>query len=188
MLDEKNINQMKDPVEVSNQHTIILNRLFHNKKQQIGMVFPYNEEMIRVLKSIPGATWTRTHRCWYIENNPANLRKIFEAFKGKAWVDAKELFEKKKETEIEPTIPTKKYRLKGEITSDTKEKLEKLKQWMKSKRYSESTIKTYTLSLQTFFRFYHDKNAEEIEHSDIIRFNTDYILATAIRKHCKTRL
>ena len=50
-------------------------------------------------------------------------------------------------------------------------------QWMRSKRYSESTIGTYTDALRIFLRFYSNKAVSEISNNDLILFNNEYILA-----------
>jgi len=50
------------------------------------------------------------------------------------------------------------------------------KNWLSSKRYSASTIKTYTEALSTFLKYYHHKPITEITNDDIIAFNNDYIL------------
>ena len=47
---------------------------------------------------------------------------------------------------------------------------------MQSKRYSESTIKTYSEALKTFLQFFAEKPLEHIENQDIIHFNNAYIL------------
>jgi integrase/recombinase XerD len=48
--------------------------------------------------------------------------------------------------------------------------------WLRSKRYSENTVKTYQEGLRTFLTFYNHKRVEEIDNSDVINFNNDYIL------------
>jgi integrase/recombinase XerD len=54
--------------------------------------------------------------------------------------------------------------------------IEKFKQWMRSKRYSESTISTYTDALKSFLVFYREKPVSEITNEDVIIYNNDYIL------------
>lgn len=49
--------------------------------------------------------------------------------------------------------------------------------WLKSKRYSENSIKTYTEVLRVFLQFYAHKPLEDINAQDLIRFNNDYVLA-----------
>lgn len=58
-----------------------------------------------------------------------------------------------------------------------KEKIEQFVQWLRSKRYAESTIKTYSEALTTFFTFFNLKAIEAMDVQDIIRFNNEYIVA-----------
>src|SRR5690606_27066524 len=48
--------------------------------------------------------------------------------------------------------------------------------WMRNKRYSESTIKTYRESRGIFFRYLNNKDIEEIDHKDFEKFNKEYII------------
>ena len=48
--------------------------------------------------------------------------------------------------------------------------------WLKSKRYSSNTIKTYTEALRTFLKYYASKPSSQITNDDLIQFNNDYIL------------
>lgn len=56
------------------------------------------------------------------------------------------------------------------------EKIEAFKRWLRSKRYSESTIGTYADALKSFLVFYNHKEVNEITNDDVIGFNNDYIL------------
>jgi site-specific recombinase XerD len=54
--------------------------------------------------------------------------------------------------------------------------IEKFKQFLRSKRYSESTIATYSEALKSFLVFFRDKPTAEITNSDVIIYNNEYIL------------
>jgi len=54
--------------------------------------------------------------------------------------------------------------------------LQKLKVWMKERRYSERTIDAYLKTLQVFFAYYEKKHFSEITNEDVTAFNSDYIL------------
>ncbi|MEO8240398.1 MAG: site-specific tyrosine recombinase/integron integrase [Flavobacterium sp.] len=54
--------------------------------------------------------------------------------------------------------------------------MEKFKQWLSSKRYSNRTIITYSEALKSFLVFYREKPIAAIINEDIIRFNNEYIL------------
>lgn len=54
--------------------------------------------------------------------------------------------------------------------------IEKFKQWLRSKRYSESTVATYSEALKSFLVFHREKPIAEIDNQDIIIYNNEYIL------------
>jgi len=55
-------------------------------------------------------------------------------------------------------------------------KLEDFKHWLSSRRYAESTIKTYLEALSSFLAFYNDKDVATITSQDLIRYNNEFIL------------
>lgn len=56
------------------------------------------------------------------------------------------------------------------------QQIEKFKQWLQSKRYSDNTIKTYTEALKSFLTFFNNKSVFEITNEDVILYNNEYIL------------
>jgi len=56
------------------------------------------------------------------------------------------------------------------------EQIQKFAQWLISKRYSPSTIKTYTEALKSFLVFYREKFIFEITNEDVVLYNNDYII------------
>lgn len=56
------------------------------------------------------------------------------------------------------------------------EAIEKFKRHLLSKRYSESTINTYSESLKSFLVFYRTKSIASISNEDVIVYNNEYIL------------
>jgi integrase/recombinase XerD len=78
-----------------------------------------------------------------------------------------------------PNTKENRQRFKLENTILQLDKIEKIghfSRWLKSKRYSENTIKTYTEALKSFLLFYNTKPVEEIINEDVITYNNDYIL------------
>lgn len=66
--------------------------------------------------------------------------------------------------------------LKVEWSEEHVLKIAAFTRWLKSKRYSENTIKTYTEAVKVFLLHYAHKKVEEISNDDLIRFNNEYIL------------
>jgi integrase/recombinase XerD len=68
------------------------------------------------------------------------------------------------------------------------QKIQEFEQWMRSKRLSESTVNTYSEALKTFLAYYNEKAIEEIDNSDLIRFNNDYILKKGLSSSYQNQL
>lgn len=71
-----------------------------------------------------------------------------------------------------------KFKLPAEkqLTTEAQQHIQKFVQWLRSKRYSESTIKTYTEAIRIFLKFFSEKPLIQIGNEDIIVFNNEYIL------------
>lgn len=59
---------------------------------------------------------------------------------------------------------------------ETLQGLENFKRWMRSKRYSENTIKTYLDATKSFLVFFNGKKCAEITNEDVVVYNNDYII------------
>lgn len=73
-------------------------------------------------------------------------------------------------TQNEPAIPV------DTLSVAVATKVGKFVQWLRSRRYSENTVKTYTDAIRVFLQFFSDKALAEIGNDDIISFNNGYIL------------
>jgi len=62
------------------------------------------------------------------------------------------------------------------ISEQANQHLQAFKQWLQSRRYSPSTIKTYTEALKSFFVYFNDKPVSTLTNQDVIDYNTHYIL------------
>jgi site-specific recombinase XerD len=240
--------------------TITIKRVTHRGDKRLLVSFDYNSELISIVRQIQGNAWSKTHNSWHVPNNPESLKEIFRVFKGKAFIDSKEVFGEKEilePSDIEMHIPaeicndipkqtnnTKPILIKrsrsaeeqgifgrqpelsisnsyeyekhalpstekiknnssfitvnnpqdeikvagisnfseGDIISgrninvQTKEEIIRFKHWMRQKRYSESTIDSYSEVIAIFFAYYGDKQIFDITNSDILSFNTNYII------------
>lgn len=149
---------------------IEIKSIFHQNKNQLGLYFKYNHHLIDLAKSI-GCKFSNTNKCWYIENNTHNLQQIKQIFTGHALLT----FHK----DIVP-LPVKSHQrvnsVPSELSKDVEDELLKFKYWLNSKRYAESTIKTYLECIKTFLKFFGNKPVEKITNEDVITFNNQYIL------------
>ncbi len=143
-------------------HKVVhLKRLYHRGASRIGLVFPYDEELITVVKSI-NAQWSQANKCWYLTNNPTNLKRIFQAFKGKAWVDKEEFFNHRQSSSFS-----------SQQREEVKPKRDCPASFIKKltmKRYSKNTIRTYTSMLREFINYYPKKSLKNITQKEIERY------------------
>lgn len=158
--------------------SIKVRKVVHNNENRIIISFPYEEELVLLIKKFEDARWSKTHRAWHIPQNKYNISDIFKVFKNKAWVDYRDFSRKDVlVTTVESGKRGAKTVLEEKISAEAIEKIEKFRFWLHSRRYSPSTINTYLDSIKTFLRFYAFKKIQEIDNNDLIRFNNEYILA-----------
>lgn len=158
--------------------SIKVRKVVHNNENRIIISFPYEEELVLLIKKFEDARWSKTHRAWHIPQNKYNISDIFKVFKNKAWVDYRDFSRKDVlDTTVESGKRGAKTVLEEKISAEAVEKIEKFRFWLHSRRYSPSTINTYLDSIRTFLRFYAFKKIQEIDNNDLIRFNNEYILA-----------
>ncbi|QBN18412.1 site-specific tyrosine recombinase/integron integrase [Flavobacterium nackdongense] len=119
----------------------------HKKVKRIAVYFEKNADLIARIKQIDGVRWSQTLRAWHLPDTEENRIRF-------------------KLTPLQHTIPSE----------EGIAQIERFKQWMRSKRYSESTIATYSEALKSFLVFYRDKAVAEITNEDVIVYNNEYIL------------
>ena len=136
--------------------------LVHRGREWIGLYFKFDNQLNIEIKKIPGSTWSNTHQCWLVPDTEAN-RTLFGT-------QEKSTLQENKPRPID-TLALPVYRERN----DWLEPVVEFKKWMRSKRYSENTIKTYAEALRTFLHYFNQKPIEEITNKDVINFNNDYI-------------
>jgi integrase/recombinase XerD len=151
--------------------TIKLIHLYHQKNNQIRIDFPYDVELIEVVKTIEGTLWSQEHKCWYLKNNKENLNKIFKAFMGIAWIDSKKLYGDVVRKKI-----FKREKIIKDLSSDAKKNIEKFHRYLDNRRYSKSTISTYISLVEVFLTYFKNKEGQDISEEEIIYFNHVYII------------
>jgi len=119
----------------------------HKKEKRIAVYFEKNAEWIARIKEIDGARWSQSLKAWHLPDTEENRIRF-------------------KLTPHSHSIPS----------SEGIAQMEKFKQWMRSKRYSESTVTTYSEALKSFLIFYREKAIVEITNEDVIVYNNEYVL------------
>ena len=131
----------------------------HNSVDRIAVYFENSQELISRIRKIEGAQWSQQNKVWHIPDTEEN-RKRFKI------------------------APSSNYLPSEEGIAQ----IEKFKQWLRSKRYSESTLKTYSEALKSFLIFCNTKAIKDITHDDVIRYNNEYILKNNLSSSYQNQL
>ena len=123
----------------------------HKSENRIAVYFEKNNALITRIKKLEGARWSQTLGAWHLPDTEVYRKQFGLAL-------------------AEESYPS----------SEGIAGIEQFKRHLKSKRYSESTIKTYSEALKSFLVFYRLKPIPSIDNDDVIRYNNDYILKNNI--------
>jgi integrase/recombinase XerD len=157
---------------------VIIKTAFHKEKEIVQLHFAKNEEIQKLLRTNRNLRWSQTMKCWYLPYDKNVRQDVFKLLKGVAFIDYSGLKTDLKTENVnlvEPVIKPKP--IHEELSEEHLKKITDFKTWMRSKRYSESTIDIYNDALKTFLRFYSTKPIIEINNNDVILFNNKFILA-----------
>lgn len=152
-------------------HQILLHIDKHNSEERLFAQFPYQVEINKKIKAIPGARWSQTKKQWHFNVNKQVVELLNKELSGLAKLNTsllkEQLIERKKEKEAE--------QFKGLIKETTKAIL-KFRNWMEQKRYSNQTVKNYINHITQFFRYYADKSYTELTVEDVNKYNHEVII------------
>jgi len=145
-------------------NTITIRHLIVNNKRMIGLEYN-NNPTIQALVDTFDVGWDEKLSMNYVENNNANLNKIYSIFKGVAWVNGKYFFKDKPiNTKIdEPNytaIKNKRTKYERKCPNEYIDKLQVL-------RYSKSTVNTYVSMFEEFINYYKNIDLISINENDI---------------------
>ncbi len=150
---------------MSNLPIVTLSKKRHRNDNQILIGFKYDSALIEVVRLLPNATWSATLKSWYIKNNPENLKSIYAVFKTHAYVDSSQLFDKA--AEKAEFFPVKRER---KLSAENRTLLNGFYKYLKGKRYSESTIETYSFFIADFIEFHSTRAPESFTTKDVELF------------------
>lgn len=148
-------------------------RIVYKGQKRIKVDFPYNSELVLKVKQIPGAQWSKTLSTWHLPDNQESIN-LLEKFFG---VRLNDTIPNGGKPSVSNTSNTFKTEITGRrLPDETVQKIDQFRNWMRHKRYGESTIKTYSETLSVLLRFIMPKSPEEMQGHDMVDFVNDYII------------
>lgn len=127
-------------------------KLIHHKNEiRIAVYFEKNAQLIEHIRQFEEATWSQSLKVWHLPDTEDNR--------------------------IHFQIPDPTLSLPSE---EGQSAVHKFQFWMKSKRYSPSTVKTYSDALKSFLIYYREISISEITNDHVIEYNNNFILTNNI--------
>ncbi len=152
---------------------LTVERVIYDGVSRVALRFPYDPDLIALVKELPDARWSSTNRYWHIPDKPDMVKELFRLLKGKTFLDYSRL---KPEKRQEPLPGVKVSATLGELSPGDIANIEEFRKWMVHRRYSDSTISTYIGMLGCFLRFIKPKESQEINSDDMVRFVNEYVI------------
>jgi integrase/recombinase XerD len=167
---------------------VVLSKIIHRDAEVVTLSFGWNDAILGVIKTLPKLKWSKTHKAWYLPYSQTVTKTLHDILANIAIlefspIDKQPPLKSAVKVPAKPKVtasPTAPFALLAPLNAIQISQIASLKSWMRSRRYSESTVNTYTDALSVFLRFFHKKPTEEISNDDLIYFNNCYILANRL--------
>lgn len=126
---------------------IIIEKGLIEGKERLMLHFPYDREIIELIKTIPGARWDPNEKCWHVSVLAGGVEKLNRKFENKLLFEEETGEQGEKETGRQ-----------GDRGKSDKGKVDLVpEEFIKTlvlKNYSENTIRTYRSMLGEFLNYY----------------------------------
>jgi integrase/recombinase XerD len=119
----------------------------HRGEKRIGIFMERDDVLIAEVRSVAGSRWSQTLRIWHLPDTEANRKEFGLPLLA----------------DLSPS-------------DEGQRELDNFRNWMRSKRYSENTVRTYMEAMKSFLVFYNKRAIAELDNDDVIWYNNEYIL------------
>jgi integrase/recombinase XerD len=147
--------------------TIHVESTLHRGIRRIKLIFPYDSEVIKKIRSIEGCQWSKTMDCWHLPYSDHSIEEI-RRMKKEMNLRIPEIDHLREERET-------RY-FDRQLTTEKHELVKLFQHYMEVQRYGERTIESYRDAIFTFLGYFKEKSIDEITNVDVSEFNYGYIL------------
>jgi integrase/recombinase XerD len=139
------------------------------QQSYIRVQFPYHEKLIGSVKQLEDARWSPSLKGWLFPPEAAKLEQITQHLRAL--------------TQVQNEEATKVLQQRAAAENASRQYAQEKQRfidWMRSKRYSDNTLRVYTDALDSFLRFISGKALGELRQEDLVAYNNQYILANEL--------
>lgn len=142
---------------------ISLHHILIQGEKQIGIKYPADQQIIDTIERLTGAKWSDQYHMVYLFNNQTNLKRIFNLFRGIAWVDTSAFIGKRGKPRMDsPLLSIEQYRQRT-LPKGYRQCPEEFLLKLELKRYSMNTARSYISMFETFLNAHPDVPLSEME-------------------------
>jgi hypothetical protein len=161
---------------------LLLQPLYHRRQESIATHFAPERELEQLVRTLPEARWSQTHRCWYFPLTKVHYRSLVDKLTT-AGVELDTVLPKRYLEQRKPLLPTP-LGGRGAVVNQSQaalllnkqlcpENLEAYRLFMERltlKGYSPSTIRTYRTEFLSLLRILGKQNVAELSVERLRRY------------------
>lgn len=139
---------------------------------------PKNEKDVQFFKSIKYCYWRPDNFYWEMPNTEDNLEMVNFYFRDRidSFEEDNSFTNKKSEEKRQATLDLRNKLIEAEGLKQIDDLVLLFRKWMSHKRYSDTTIGTYSDIVRIFLKFTYPKSPYEVDADDMVCFVNEYII------------
>lgn len=153
---------------ISQKTTIYIGKATHYNEEILTLEFSKNYQLTTVLRNELKCRWSNTKNCWHMPYSKLNIEALELVLSTQCILDYSKLQLK---LHVEQTNFNQ-----VQLLDEDYQNLTKYGRYLKTNRYSESTITNYTSIVVFYLKFLRIKNIRVIEAISITQFNYEFVV------------
>jgi integrase/recombinase XerD len=145
-----------------NTSTVLFKKVVHKKSVRLLLVFKYHEPTISKIRDLKFFLWSQSLRGWHCEFDLKVIQKVHIALKNIASFEM--------DSSIGKEFQLAKPKASRNISDRNKEIIRGYVSFLKGKRYSESTVRSYFTLIADFIAFIQPISIDDLTHRNVELF------------------
>jgi integrase/recombinase XerD len=143
---------------------IIVRSIQHRHDHWWEIKIPYHQALMNRVRRLEERRWSVERQSWLVPQRLYSLESLSTHFSELAMLEL--------QLDGRPAGG----QLLPEATAEHQQCLQRYERWLRQKRYSENTIRTYVDALTVFFRYFANHPPDALSTENLVQFNHDYII------------
>ncbi len=155
--------------QLASRRMVTLKHIYYQDAKYIGLKF-YPDKVIQALvKELPQPRWHAESSCVIVKNTKENLTRIFQTFRGVAWVNGQFFFSNRPINQGNSDLSVDRFRHR-ELPENYRRCPEAYLQKLEIRKYAYNTARTYILLFEKYMNYYASQELNVLTELDIRRY------------------